>query len=1095
MMVTFISQCEKRALNKTRRVLDSFADRIGDRTWQTVITDEGLQAVRKLLRKTASKNTAVACHWIRSRSRSELLWIVGNRRKFNHDGIIPVNTTEKDILHQSWENDWHLLPLIKNLTALGALLHDWGKSTGLFQKKLGKKWKTAKRIGDPLRHEWISVLFFRVIVGGKNDHEWLTSLMKGDLNERYLIDSVKSYCGKEKIRPLRDLPQAAGIIAWLILSHHRLPAIKRFRGKSFAATMADIFKRIEQGWGYENRYSEEEFRKNLTGCFEFPNGLPSGSTAWLKQVKKYAGRLLECLDILNSSIEDGSWRLVLHYCRLSLMLGDHYYSSLEINSKKREKISGLELFANTDRKTGERMQTLDEHLVGVTKQAVRIAHTLPVFENTQAELPRVFDVKALRRKSPKPFSWQDTAVAEIKHWRSRQEKLNHEQFGFFAVNMASTGKGKTFANAKIMRALSPDEESLRYALALGLRTLTLQTGDEYRERIGLENDELAVLIGSRAVLNLHNKKQKSEEETDSVGSESMEALLENELYFESTIPDDFLRTTLRSEKDRQFLYAPVLCCTIDHFMGATEVTHGGRWILPVLRLMSSDLVIDEIDDFTGKDLIAIGRLIHLAGMLGRKVMISSATIPPDMAEGYFNAYQAGWSVFSRMRNRRQKVGCAWIDEFGAKVSTMDGGQVDYRQQHQLFVKGRLDLLRKEIVKRKAEIVRCEFDESKEESIDNFYYSVILKSVVQKHRDHFVTDNKSGKQVSFGVVRMANIKPCIALTRYLLNAEWPHDVEIRCMAYHSQQVLIMRNAQEKHLDEILKRKTNDSVFANPLIRSHLGRIKAKNVIFVLVATPVEEVGRDHDFDWAVVEPSSYRSFIQLAGRVLRHRTLKKDIAKPNMALMQFNLRGMMGKKIAFFRPGYESDDVCLVTHDLTGLLDETLLNECLDATPRISRNKDLNPHENLVDLEHYSIHQRLTDYENLGPESMQGWLKLCWWLTAIPQQYVRFRQSYPQMILYLYPKEGSFGFVEKNCFGMILPKERQFGIRHKEELTKLENKRLWMFRDYEALLKMIDDSNVEKAALIYGELSFPTYGDDLNNLSYIYSSQFGLSKNS
>lgn len=35
MMVTFISQCEKNALKKTRRVLDAFANRIGDNTWQT----------------------------------------------------------------------------------------------------------------------------------------------------------------------------------------------------------------------------------------------------------------------------------------------------------------------------------------------------------------------------------------------------------------------------------------------------------------------------------------------------------------------------------------------------------------------------------------------------------------------------------------------------------------------------------------------------------------------------------------------------------------------------------------------------------------------------------------------------------------------------------------------------------------------------------------------------------------------------------------------------------------------------------------------------------------------------------------------------
>ena len=45
MMVLFVSQCEKKAHKRTRRVLDAFADRIGDNTWRTVITEEGLQAV------------------------------------------------------------------------------------------------------------------------------------------------------------------------------------------------------------------------------------------------------------------------------------------------------------------------------------------------------------------------------------------------------------------------------------------------------------------------------------------------------------------------------------------------------------------------------------------------------------------------------------------------------------------------------------------------------------------------------------------------------------------------------------------------------------------------------------------------------------------------------------------------------------------------------------------------------------------------------------------------------------------------------------------------------------------------------------------
>lgn len=98
MMVTFISQCEKNALKKTRRVLDAFANRIGDNTWQTLITEEGLNTVKKMLRQTASKSTAVSCHWIRSRSRSQFLWVVGNKSKFDEQGVVPVNSTSNQII-------------------------------------------------------------------------------------------------------------------------------------------------------------------------------------------------------------------------------------------------------------------------------------------------------------------------------------------------------------------------------------------------------------------------------------------------------------------------------------------------------------------------------------------------------------------------------------------------------------------------------------------------------------------------------------------------------------------------------------------------------------------------------------------------------------------------------------------------------------------------------------------------------------------------------------------------------------------------------------------------------------------------------------
>ena len=180
-MVTFVSQCEKKALQRTRRVLDSFANRIGDNTWQTIITQEGLEAVQKLLRKTASKNTAVSCHWIRSRSRSEFLWVIGDKEAFNESGVVPVNygvvkrfIGEREImLEKIYANtngqrlDEHLfgvaylaklfvekvIPNDENLAKavfLAGVWHDVGKIDSSFQGwiKLNKKFQELSEDGE-----------------------------------------------------------------------------------------------------------------------------------------------------------------------------------------------------------------------------------------------------------------------------------------------------------------------------------------------------------------------------------------------------------------------------------------------------------------------------------------------------------------------------------------------------------------------------------------------------------------------------------------------------------------------------------------------------------------------------------------------------------------------------------------------------------------------------------------------------------------------------------------------------------------------------------------------------------------------------------
>ncbi len=1092
MIVTFISECEKNALKKTRRVLDSFADRIGSNTWQTIMTMEGLKAVKKLLRQTASKSSAISCHWIRSRSRTELVWIVGNRDKFNDEGIVPVNRTKKTILDKYKESDWKYLELIKSLTALSALFHDWGKATALFQSKLKPN---SKIKGDPIRHEWISCMLLSAFIS-QNPTTWLERLSRGEIDEKSLLLSLKELRKKESV--LKDLPSSAKLILWLIVSHHRLPSYStslaeiedKWQGIE-AYSIEDILKKIRQSWGYENRREEKEYQALVERCFEFPNGLLNNASKWLQSVKKWSSRMIINSDLLSESIDDGSYRVVLHHSRLCLMLGDHHYSSQDNDNSWRDNIG---LFANTDSKTKQMKQKLDEHLFGVMASALKTVHLLPAFEK---EPPIVVDNRALKKASPKAYSWQDKAVQMIKPQLDSKEKE-----GFFAVNMASTGCGKTFANAKIMRAVSNDNKSLRYILALGLRTLTLQTGDEYRDKIRLEDDELAVLIGSKAVLELHKETKiaEAQESVDS-GSESIESLLDEYIDFDCAIPEEGLNTILRRERDRQFLYAPVLVCTIDHLMGAVTSKRGGKYILPSLRLMSSDLVIDEIDDFSGSDLVAIARLVHLAGLLGRKVMISSATIPPDLAEGYFNAYQKGWELFAKTREAKSPIICAWIDEFGTKAESITTIEA-YNSKHKAFVDKRVKNLAKGVAKRKLEIIECHDEIGGEEES---YFEKIKNAMIDKHYQHNTKDIKTDISVSFGVLRVANIKPCVALAKYLMAEEYPDEIEVRVMAYHSNQVLLLRHEQERHLDSVLKRKEKEGeeaeAFKNTIIRSHLDNAKADNMLFIVVATPVEEVGRDHDFDWAIIEPSSYRSIIQLAGRVSRHRG--QTINEPNIGLMEYNLKSFQyndDTKRSFQKPGYE-EGLTLKTHKLSHLIDTKALGKRLDATERIQKPLKLREKESLSDLEHYQTEEYLTSYDDEGADTLQGYLDESWFLTAHPYYFHPFRKSSPSIKVFLTYDEKSeaYFFTQYDKFAKIIvdifdnPINREFGLR----ITRIEeDKRLehnsWFLRDYNTSIKekaMLKEKSKKEISLRYGELSFIWEKSE----KYEYSDIFGLVK--
>ena len=1100
MMVLFTSRSEKKALYTVRRILDAFADRIGNDTWHTCITEEGLLTVKTILKKNATKNMAVSCRWIRSRQRSELLWIVGNRNQFNAEGIVPVNWTTKNIAHQEWENHWQYLAFLQALTALAALFHDWGKASDYFQKKLRKGSKTR----DPFRHEWISCRLLEALVDlsqhREDDTPWLTLLAEGSWDSDALAKQVQE---NRKSKKWHTLPPLASMLVWLILSHHHLPDLAEDRKMGYAETEKSSFlsmwQSLDDDWGYNN----PELLAMGAQCFTFSKGLLGNqATSWQKLVKKWSARLLKETTSIAAFetggkplLENPALRNILGMARLSLMMADHYVSSLPKDPTPKGSTAWKvqDLWANIDRERGPK-QYLEEHLVWVCKQAVQILYRFPFFAE---QMERAYDTKGLKKKSPPAFAWQDKAVEKIKDFR----ETHPEKGAWFLINMASTGCGKTIANAKLMQAISDDGKSLRYILALGLRSLTLQTGDAYRSQLGLDETELAVLIGSTAVKELHDKDRTEED----YGSESAEELLPEEVEYIDTTDETQLQFmnlfmgegNQRANKNRAFLYKPVLVTTIDHMMGAVQTIKGGRYMLPFLRLLSSDLVIDEVDDFNPKDVYAISRLVHLAGMLGRNVGISSATIPPDLAEGLYRAYRAGLKVYNSFFAEKKSCQVCWCDEYKATVSEMDTtDDTQFMEQHQKFVQSRIKKLSKEQIRRKGVLVPCEpVKTNNKEEMETKYFETIRQTAETLHEAHYIIDKKTGKHISFGIIRMANINPCVALSLYLLRSTWRPGYTVRLMTYHSRQILLLRHEQEKYLDQVLKRKYKKGEPVNlvdPVIRRHIDETDDKNITFIVVATPVEETGRDHDFDWAIIEPSSYRSIIQLSGRVLRHREMRGNIGSPNVAIMDYNLRGLYGEPRAFKWPGYEVGKYQLRTHDMQHLVDSERIAYSIDAVPRIQKSATLYPAEKLIDLEQ----QVMADFNSRkakGPGTLHGWIEEYWWMTGLTLTWNRFReQGIEDASLFVTAKNGEECFNEW-VDGELVKRQKFWNIQ-KYVLSLEEKKRCWLDRDYvHSYQKMEDQQEEGKLSQIFrfGEIILPTSGK--GEVTWWYSDQLGLFK--
>lgn len=655
------------------------------------------------------------------------------------------------------------------------------------------------------------------------------------------------------------------------------------------------------------------------------------------------------------------WQGIAWFIRAALILADIQVSQRLVFEKDDSKA-----YANTAINTEGKKQLnqhLDYHLTEVRLLAEKIAEAMATHQFTSLSDP----IRAkLTKQSFGRFAWQNQA-----NFLSGDRPA-------LVFNIAATGSGKTHMNARIAAKLA-EGKPLRLSVVLNLRSLTLQTGTVYKKELGVDK-ELAVVIGDPVTRALY------EFEESDINEKCVSDHFENENRLISDCTDfdvpAWLEKNCRNDADRAIAGAPVLVSTIDYLVDAGDPCKRNNHPLALLRIMHSDLIIDEIDSYEPKPLAAVLRVITLAAMFGRNVIVSSATLTSLHAESVRKSYEVGMRIYQAMNQtdgQFQKI----VVEDTVEEPSFIGNDFEAEYSQRL-----VDMINRQRsggkVTKKGKIARL-YAKTHEEA-----HNAILREVNAMHDSH--SFSHEGKKISIGLVRIANIKNAIPVASFLQRK----GIHVCC--YHSRHFMIQRFHIEQRLDYLLTRKgeteaeQNYRIVNDEEIKTLIANSKSDDIKIVIVASPVEEIGRDHDFDYAVIEPSSAQSIVQAGGRVNRHRL--KEVSEANIAILQYNFNVLNSgndhkpKKYVFSMPGLEAKKtirnennklVDVTTHhqdknavdpyDLCGLINENLMMAHFDADIRFNEDQ-----HKLSRFDNESISQSLSELINpfMNPET-QDWM--------------------------------------------------------------------------------------------------------------------------
>ena len=828
------------------------------------------------------------------------------------------------------------LKLMSPVTVLGALIHDLGKASVSFQRKLAQELDF-----EPIRHETMSFLmaaeFFKHIeemASPADVRDWFNTNLKKRLAQ-FLMISPEPEIIVEHIRlHVNDRLCAShwavdevGLTSalWLALSHHRLPEgadnedldeapwvtfsreesyFVRVRGKNQPAT---TFEEVRQNL----RFPESDVTQG---------GLPWNNLAWCqailtqhKKIKLATSQLKKRSVAFDIRAKGCPFSQVLAFMgRTALVFADYKDSHEKIG--RHEYAPDGAVFANT--LSGLFADSLDEHLLHTGAYAETLfrqmflnKRTLMDKAPTLSRTLRTRKMKGLRFKSDDPrYQWQNKIHEQLAEQASDQP--------FFGCVIGKTGSGKTRGNVLTMHAM---KKTLRFTCAIGLRALVQQTFDAYQETfIGLDKTNVALLIGERGQAKQDPQAIMDAEAAgrdplmpDGTGNDINvdNALLGDSFEIRSDTrarhPLDFM---FDPKKQAKLITTPVQVLTIDHLMSGASLDLASG-LKQLFHLMATDIIADEIDDYDPKSLPAISRMAFISGFSGRSFIISSATASRVIIQELYNAWYLGvqkrQALYYGIKPRVVLV--SHVPGFETLLVKPDGFKAalwEYLKgvgEHSMDVTQRKHAVKiAQISKVQVSTIEKEMKKQPKFLPDKQCWEILDKAVIGMHREPHIGVTLDGIKLTTGFIRFTHIKSAQYYAAWL-NLQTVENTLLVPFCYHSKLYSAERRAIEEMLLSINTRKGSSTVsgdeiiFEHPFVRKILDNArqeKITNVIFVLCTTNIIETGRDHDYDFALLEPSSTRSMVQAAGRVWRHRRKQLPALSHNALIMSSPIRNLL-----------------------------------------------------------------------------------------------------------------------------------------------------------------------------------------------------------